>query len=93
MKNLKQPEILFNPSLIGKEYDGIPIMMMKSINNFPIDFRKKVFMEVQSYQGQRLSSLDLLQELKMKLKNYINKLHKIGKNIKIKININVIDSP
>ena len=46
MKNLKQPEILFNPSLIGKEYDGIPIMMMKSINNFPIDFRKKVFMEV-----------------------------------------------
>ena len=31
---------MFNQSLIGKEYDGIPIMMMKSINNSQIDCRK-----------------------------------------------------
>ena len=65
---------LFNPSLIGKEYGGFPIMMMKSINNFPIDCRKSLYGGI-VLLGRTLFSLDLLQELKMKLKNYINKHH------------------
>jgi len=39
----KAPEILFNPSLIGKEYDGISYMMMKSINKCPIDCRRGLY--------------------------------------------------
>ena len=74
-EKFEAPEILFNPSLIGKEYDGIPYMMMKSINSCPI------------FPG-----------FASRIENEIKKLYKqtalkLAKDKKIKININVIDSP
>ena len=42
-EKFEAPEILFNPSLIGKEYDGIPIMMIRSINNCPMDCRPGLY--------------------------------------------------
>lgn len=45
-EKFEAPEILFNPYLIGKEYDGIPIMMMKSINNCPVDCRPGLYKNI-----------------------------------------------
>jgi len=92
-EKFEAPEILFNPSLIGKEYDGIPIMMMKSINNCPIDCRKNL------YGGIVLSGANtLFPGFASRIENEIKKLYKqtalkLAKDKKIKININVIDSP
>ena len=66
-------ELLFNPSLIGKEYDGIPYMMMKSINSYPIDSRKELYNGI-VLSGQISYFQALLLGLKMKLKKYIKKL-------------------
>ena len=92
-EKFEAPEILFNPSLIGKEYDGIPIMMMKSINKCPIDCR------VGLYGGIVLSGANtLFPGFASRIENEIKKLYKqtalkLTKDKRIKININVIDSP
>jgi len=92
-EKFEAPEILFNPSLIGKEYDGISYMMMKSINNCPIDSRKGL------YSGIVLSGANtLFPGFASRVENEIKKLYKetalkLAKEKKIKININVIDSP
>jgi len=92
-EKFEAPEILFNPSLIGKEYDGIPYMMMKSINRCPIDCRKGL------YSGIVLSGANtLFPGFASRIENEIKKLYKetalkLAKEKKIKININVIDSP
>ena len=92
-EKFEAPEILFNPSLIGKEYDGIPYMMMKSINKCPIDCRKGL------YSGIVLSgATTLFPGFASRIENEIKKLYKetalkLAKEKKIKININVIDSP
>ena len=92
-EKFEAPEILFNPSLIGKEYDGIPYMMMKSINKCPIDCRKGL------YSGIVLSgATTLFPGFASRIENEIKKLYKetalkLAKDKKIKININVIDSP
>ena len=92
-EKFEAPEILFNPSLIGKEYDGIPYMMMKSINKCPIDCR------VGLYSGIVLSGANtLFPGFASRVENEIKKLYKqtalkLAKEKKIKININVIDSP
>ena len=92
-EKFEAPEILFNPSLIGKEYDGIPYMMMKSINSCPIDSRKGL------YSGIVLSGANtLFPGFASRIENEIKTLYKqtalkLAKEKKIKININVIDSP
>ena len=92
-EKFEAPEILFNPSLIGKEYDGIPYMMMKSINSCPIDSRKGL------YSGIVLSGANtLFPGFASRIENEIKILYKqtalkLAKEKKIKININVIDSP
>ena len=92
-EKFEAPEILFNPSLIGKEYDGIPIMMMKSINKCPIDCRAGL------YGGIVLSGANtLFPGFASRIENEIKKLYKqtalkLTKDKRIKININVIDSP
>ena len=92
-EKFEAPEILFNPSLIGKEYDGIPIMMMKSINKCPIDCRPGL------YAGIVLSGANtLFPGFASRIENEIKKLYKqtalkLTKDKRIKININVIDSP
>jgi len=92
-EKFEAPEILFNPSLIGKEYDGIPEMMMKSINNCPIDSRAGL------YGGIVLSGANtLFPGFASRIENEIKKLYKqsalkLAKEKKIKINIHVIDSP
>jgi len=92
-EKFEAPEILFNPSLIGKEYDGIPYMMMKSINSCPIDSRKGL------YSGIVLSGANtLFPGFASRIENEIKKIYKetalkLAKEKKIKININVIDSP
>ena len=92
-EKFEAPEILFNPSLIGKEYDGIPYMMMKSINKCPIDCRKGL------YSGIVLSgATTLFPGFASRIENEIKKLYKetalkLAKEKRIKININVIDSP
>ena len=102
MRNLKHrisdekfeaPEILFNPSLIGKEYDGIPIMMMRSINNCPMDCRPGLY-------GNIILSgaTTLFPGFATRVEKDIKKIYKETalrntKDKKIKININVIASP
>ncbi len=92
-EKFEAPEILFNPSLIGKEYDGIPYMMMKSINKCPIDCRKSL------YSNIVLSGANtLFPGFASRIENEIKKIYKetalkLTKDKKIKININVIDSP
>ena len=92
-EKFEAPEILFNPSLIGKEYDGIPIMMMRSINNSPMDCR------VGLYKNIILSGANtLFPGFASRVENEIKKLYKetalkSTKDKKIKISINVIDSP
>ena len=92
-EKFEAPEILFNPNLIGKEYDGIPYMMMKSINSCPIDSRKGL------YSGIVLSGANtLFPGFASRIENEIKKIYKetalkLAKEKKIKININVIDSP
>ena len=92
-EKFEAPEILFNPALIGKEYDGIPIMMMRSINNCPIDCRKGL------YGNIILSGANtLFPGFASRIENEIKKLYKksalkLAKDKKIKININVVDSP
>ena len=87
------PEILFNPYLIGKEYEGIPYMMMKSINKCPIDCRRGL------YSGIFLSGANtLFPGFASRIENEIKKLYKqtalkLTNDKKIKININVIDGP
>ena len=92
-EKFEAPEILFNPSLIQKEYDGIPVMMMKSINRCPIDCRKGL------YQSIILSGANtLFPGFATRVENEIKTLYKESalkqsKDKKIKININVISSP
>ena len=92
-EKFEAPEILFNPALIGKEYDGIPIMMMRSINNCPIDCRTGL------YGNIILSGANtLFPGFASRIENEIKKLYKksalkLAKDKKIKININVVDSP
>ena len=92
-EKFEAPEILFNPSLIGKEYEGIPEMMMKSINNCPIDCRPGL------YGSIILSGANtLFPGFASRVENEIKKIYKKtalqnSKNKKIKLNINVIDSP
>ena len=78
-EKFEAPEILFSPYLIGSDVNGIPEMMYKSINNCPIDLRKNLY-------GS------LILELEMK-KLYKENNLKLADNKKIKISINVIDSP
>ena len=92
-EKFEAPEILFNPSLIGKEYDGIPIMLMRSINNSPMDCRTGL------YKSIVLSGANtLFPGFASRVENEIKKLYKETalkntKDKKIKISINVIDSP
>ena len=92
-EKFEAPEILFNPFLIGKEYDGIPYMIMKSINKCPIDCRLGL------YSGIVLSGANtLFPGFASRIENEIKKIYKqtalkLAKDKKIKININVIDSP
>ena len=92
-EKFEAPEILFNPSLIGKEWDGIPEMMMKSINNCPIDCRPGL------YGSIILSGANtLFPGFASRVENEIKKIYKKTalkktKDKKIKININVIASP
>ena len=91
--NSSAPEILFNPSLIGKEYDGIPIMMIRSINNCPMDCRPGLY-------GNIILSgaTTLFPGFATRVEKDIKKIYKETalrntKDKKIKININVIASP
>ena len=92
-EKFEAPEILFNPYLIGKEYDGIPYMMMKSINNCPIDCRQGLYKSIILSGGTTL-----FPGFATRVENEIKKLYKqtalkSAKDKKIKISINVIDSP
>ena len=92
-EKFEAPEILFNPSLIGKEYDGIPIMMIRSINNCPMDCRPGLY-------GNIILSgaTTLFPGFATRVEKDIKKIYKETalrntKDKKIKININVIASP
>ena len=92
-EKFEAPEILFNPSLIGKEYDGIPIMMMRSINNCPMDCRPGLY-------GNIILSgaTTLFPGFATRVEKDIKKIYKETalrntKDKKIKININVIAIP
>jgi actin-related protein 2 len=85
-------EILFQPNLIGKEYDGISYMIMKSINKSPMDCRTGL------YENIVLSgATTLFPGFSTRIENDIKKIYKetILKDVedkKVKMNINVIDS-
>lgn len=92
-EKFEAPEVLFNPSLLGKEYLGVPEMIDKSINNCPIDCRVGLYESILLSGANTLFpgfAARLLDEMKQIYKK--NKL-KHSKDKKIKININVIDSP
>jgi len=92
-EKFEAPEILFNPSLIEKEYDGIPMMMMKSINKCPIDCRKGL------YNAIVLSGANtLFPGFASRVENEIKAIYKktalkLAKEKRIKININVLSNP
>ena len=92
-EKFEAPEILFNPYLIGKEYDGIPLMMMKSINNCPVDCRPGLYKNI-ILSGASTLFPGFASRVENEIKNlYKQTTLKNTKDKKIKININVIDSP
>ena len=92
-EKFEAPEILFNPYLIGKEYDGIPIMMMKSINNCPVDCRPGLYKNI-ILSGASTLFPGFASRVENEIKNlYKQTTLKHTKEKKIKISINVIDSP
>ena len=92
-EKFEAPEILFNPFLIGKDVEGIPEMLYKSIKNCPIDTR------VGLYNSILLSGAStLFPGFASRLENEMKKVYrehalKDAEDKTIKININVLDSP
>jgi actin-related protein 2 len=92
-EKFEAPEILFSPYLIGSDVNGIPEMMFKSINNCPIDLRKNLYGNlILSGATTLFPGFATRLELEMK-KLYKENNLKMTENKKIKISINVIDSP
>ena len=92
-EKFEAPEILFSPFLIGSDVNGIPEMMFKSINNCPIDLRKNLYGNlILSGATTLFPGFATRLELEMK-KLYKENNLKTAENKKIKISINVIDSP
>ena len=92
-EKFEAPEILFSPYLIGMDVNGIHEMMYKSINNCPIDLRKNLYGNlILSGATTLFPGFASRLELEMK-KLYKENNLKDTNNKKIKISINVIDSP
>ena len=92
-EKFEAPEILFSPYLLGMDVNGIPEMMFKSINNCPIDLRKSLYGNIILSGATTLfPGFASRVELEMKKLYKENALKNI-ENKKIKISINVIDSP
>ena len=92
-EKFEAPEILFSPYLIGSDVNGIPEMMYKSINNCPIDLRKNLYGNlILSGATTLFPGFATRLELEMK-KLYKETNLKLAENKKIKISINVLDSP
>ena len=92
-EKFEAPEILFSPYLIGSEANGIPEMMFKSINNCPIDLRKSLYGNI-IFSGATTLFPGFASRVELEMKKlYKENALKNVENKKIKININVIDSP
>ena len=92
-EKFEAPEILFSPHLLGMDVNGIPEMMFKSINNCPLDLRKSLYGNIILSGATTLfPGFSTRIELEMK-KLYKEISLKNTENKKIKISINVIDSP
>ena len=92
-EKFEAPEILFSPNLLGMDVNGIPEMMFKSINNCPIDLRKSLYGNIILSGATTLfPGFASRVELEMKKLYKENALKNVGDK-KIKISINVIDSP
>ena len=92
-EKFEAPEILFSPYLLGMDVNGIPEMMFKSINNCPIDLRKSLYGNIILSGATTLfPGFASRVELEMKKLYKENALKNVGDK-KIKISINVIDSP
>lgn len=50
----RAPEILFNPSLIGLEYSGIPQLLCNSISRSDLDIRRSLFSNIMLAGGSTL---------------------------------------
>ena len=92
-EKFEAPEILFSPYLIGMDVNGIPEMMYKSINNCPIDLRKNLYGNL-ILSGATTLFPGFASRLELEMKKLYKEIGlKDTNNKKIKININVIDSP
>jgi actin-related protein 2 len=92
-EKFEAPEILFDPSLISKDVDGIPEMIYKSIKNCPIDTR------IGLYRTMLLSGATTqFPGFTTRLENESKRVYKAhalrdAEDKTIKMRINVIDSP
>ena len=92
-EKFEAPEILFNPSLIGMDVNGIPEMVFKSINNCPIDLRKNLYGNlILSGATTLFPGFATRLELDMK-KLYKEASQRSAEHKKTKMSINVLDSP
>ena len=87
------PEILFNPYLIGRDVEGIPEMVYKSIKNCPIDTRVGLYNCILLSGGSTL-----FPGFTSRLENEMKKVYqdhclKDTEDKTIKIKINVLDNP
>ena len=88
-----ETRIHISPYLLGMDVNGIPEMMFKSINNCPIDLRKSLYGNIILSGATTLfPGFASRVELEMKKLYKENALKNVGDK-KIKISINVIDSP
>ena len=92
-EKFEAPEILFSPHLLGMDVNGIPEMMFKSINNCPLDLRKNLYGNI-ILSGATTLFPGFASRVELEMKKLYKEISlKNTENKKIKISINVIDSP
>ena len=92
-EKFEAPEILFSPHLLGMDVNGIPEMMFKSINNCPLDIRKSLYGNI-ILSGATTLFPGFASRIELEMKKLYKEISlKNTDNKKIKISINVIDSP
>lgn len=92
-EKFEAPELLFNPELDGKDFEGIQDITFRAINSCPIDTRARLYGSMVLSGGSTL-----FPGFTSRLENEIKELYKKEKlkhaeEKKIKISINAIDSP
>ena len=74
------------------DVNGIPEMMYKSINNCPIDLRKNLYGNL-ILSGATTLFPGFASRLELEMKKLYKEVKKDNNNKKVKVSINVIDSP